>query len=374
MAKLSKEKVLADIGTLVQNGDVTFDELQKVYTYNVPESAKHATPEIVAPAASVTSNAASDHTSKSIGNVLYVVGTLIVCLGIYLLIAQNWSQLNTPVRVLVTFGLGLAVFLAAYYRARKQLQISKDLPNKDLLTASLFTIGSVALIIGAGVVVTEMGGSLTAPGTATAVAMAVSAAFLAFYLGVMRSVMVLACSISVALAAYFAAIEFLTADMTKPEPFYYFEIAFAGLLLIGTGVLARTRVIASQLAGTLYGVGIFVALGALFFLTLFSGFDFGSSDAGDHSYMPLLYDLLYPVVLAAGVALSVYVHSRDVLVISALFLTGYIFEVSNEYFSNFLGGSIALCLAGVLVMLMAYGATRFAKRYVVATKSPANNL
>lgn len=370
MAKLSKEKVLADIGTLVQRGDVSLAELQNIYNYNVPESAKKAVIDVpvamtAAPQAAVPSpNPAAEHTSKSIGNVLYVVGTLIVCLGIYLLIAQNWGQLNTPIRVLVTFGLGLMVFLAAYYRARKQHDA-----NKDLLTASLFTIGSVALTIGVGVIITELGGSLAAPGTAAAAAIAVSAAFLAFYLGVMRSVMVLACSIAVALVAYVAAIEFFTADMAKPEPFYYFETAFAGLLLIAGGVQARGRAVASQLAGTLYDTGTFITLGALFFLTLISGFNFSDSDAGN--YTSLLYDVLYPAVLAASVGLSVYIRSRDVLVISALFLTGYIFEISTEYFSNFLGGSVALCLAGILVMLMAYGATRFAKRYVVAAKTPA---
>ena len=52
------------------------------------------------------------------------------------------------------------------------------------------------------------------------------------------------------------------------------------------------------------------------------------------------------------------------------FLTGYIFEISFEYFSQFLGGSIALVLAGVLVMGMAYGATRFAKRFIVKPPKP----
>jgi hypothetical protein len=78
----------------------------------------------------------------------------------------------------------------------------------------------------------------------------------------------------------------------------------------------------------------------------------------------LLADVLYPLALAAGVWLSVFVRSRSVLVVTAFFLTCYIFKISATYFSQFLGGSLALLLAGVLVIGMAYGTTRFAKRYI----------
>jgi hypothetical protein len=354
MTKISKDQVLADVGTLVGRGKLTLDELQKVYDYNVPESAKRAVP--VKPAGAVQRYALNSqpHTGVTISNVLYVVGTLIVCLGIFLLISQNWSLLNTPIRIIVTSGLGLAVLVLAWYRARRQANM-----NHDLLTGSLFTIGSVATTIGVGVIITEAGANLSAPGTVLVAALALSAAFLAAYLFVLRTVVWLTFAVALSVLAYYAGFEWLTRDVEGPDAILYFETAFVGALLVTGGIMMRSRAIASQLSGLLYGVGALMTLSSLFFLTITSGYSSGDVGAGK-----LTYDILYPLILAGGVALSVYVRSRDILVLTAIFLTGYIFEISAEYFSGFLGGSVALCLAGVLVMGMAYGATRFAKRYI----------
>jgi hypothetical protein len=345
----SKQEVLADAGALVQSGDLTLKELEDVYKYNVPVGTQPEAPAVP------TTPQAPGKPSTTLATALYVVGTVIVCIGIYLLIAQNWDQMNTMVRIAVTMGLGLVLLGAATARAKQ----GRD-ANRDLLTACLFTIAATTLTIGVGVIATEAHADVSDPRTLTLLSVLVATAFTAVYFVLVRSLMFLLFAIGLAVIGYYAALEWASLHITHSELFYVTESMLAGVLLTAGGYVARTRVLASRLTQLLYELGTLFFIGSAMWLSLFSGFDSNTSDG-----LQLTYDLLFPLTLAAGVALSVYAKSRSVLVITVLFLTAYIFEISFEYFSNVLGGSIALCLAGVLVMGMAYAATRFAKRFVV---------
>ncbi len=350
-AQLSKDAVLADVGTLVQKGDITLNDLQRIYTLNAPADA----PQVSRPLA-------ASRPGLKIGNALYIVGTLIVCLGICLLIGGNWNQMNTGSRIISTMGLGLLVFAWALYRGRKQ---AVDV-NHDLLTASLFTIASVAMAVGVGVIVHELNGDLSDPDTLAGTAAATSGAFALLYLLVVRSAPLLTLAIAAAVAAYFGAVEWLipSDNYGHSELFYAVETFIAGAAVLTGGLLFRRRVVASLLCDVMYIAGTLMTLGAFFWLTLSSGF------SSDETVRAITYDMLYPVFLGFAVWLSVYAQSRSILILTALFLTGYIFEISFEYFSDYLGGALALCLAGVLVLVLAYVTTRFAKRYIPA---PARN-
>lgn len=353
---LSKQTVLADVGTLVQSGELTLKELEDVYRFNLPEGKKPETPSGDLGGAGITGqHQPPAKPGTTLATALYVVGTVIVCIGIYLLIGQNWELMNTFSRVGVTVGLGLLLFAAAVYRTRRGHDA-----NDDLLTACLFTIAATNITIGAGVVSHEAHANINAPGTVTLLALIVSALFTAFYFTVVRSLMVLLYAIGLAITAYYAGIQWAGQGADHSLLFYTAESMIAGTLIVAGGVVMRSRALVARLSNLHYEVGTLLFMGAAFWLTVFSGFDTGDSTSSAKG----IYDLLYPLALAAGVALSVYVKSRSVLVITALFLTCYIFEISFEYFSHVLGGSVALVLAGVLVMGMAYGATRFAKRYI----------
>lgn len=346
-----KAKVLTDVGSLVQAGDLSLKELEEVYRHNAPAGAS----------TEVAPEQASGKPGTTLAAALYIVGTVIVCMGIYLLIAQNWDQMNTPVRIAVTLGLGLVLFGVSINQVRR----GRD-ANKDLLTACLLTIAATATTIGVGVVATEAHLALEATGTVTLLALFVVALFTGMYFLLVRSLMVLLFAIGAAVVAYYAGVDWAT-RFAEPhaELFYTAETMLAGVLLVAGGFAARARVLASRLTHLLHEVGLLFFLAAPFWLTLFSGFNDSSSNTAG-----LAYDMLFPFLLAGGVAFSVYAASRSLLVITTLFLTGYIIEISFEYFYRLLGGSIALCLAGVLVMGMAYGATRFAKRYITKQQSP----
>jgi len=346
----SKEKVLADVGTLVQSGAVTLKDLERVYTYNLPEGAKPETPAV--PADTATAESAASRPT-GIATALYVVGTVIVCAGIYMVIAQNWNQLNTIFRIGFTLGLGLAVLAAAIWRARRAVDV-----NRDLFASSLFTIAAVALAIGVGVCAVEAGYDGNEPGVITGVAVLLFGVFTSLYLKVARSLALLYFAVIATVVTYFAAIEWITDDMIKSDQFYPVEIAIAGMLVIAGGIALHKRVIASRISDTLYYLGAIMTLGGAFALT------FTASNYGDNSASALAYHVLFPFILAGAVWLSVFVRSRSVLVVAAFFLTCYIFKLSATYFSDVLGGSVAICLAGVLVIAMAYATTKFAKRYI----------
>jgi hypothetical protein len=78
----------------------------------------------------------------------------------------------------------------------------------------------------------------------------------------------------------------------------------------------------------------------------------------------VFWELIFPLLVFGIIFLSIYVKSRAFLVFGSLFLIGYIFKLTGEYFSNTLGWPLALVLAGLLIMGVGYYAVRINRQYM----------
>ena len=334
-----KETVLAELGYLVKSGDISWTELQSVYRAYAPAAVQ-------VPLSSQEKAAKARH----VGGVLYFVGTLIVCLSIVVFVSSNWQQLPAAGRIGATLGLGIVLLLVALRQSRRVPDV-----NADFLANSLFTMSSVGIAVGAVVVVDELFSNWQNASVAVSLAAVLTMLFAVLYRQVCRSLVLAVASIISAVAVYISAVEWaLTGYQGRTNIIYPLVIALAGVLLGVGGRVLRRRALLSRLTDGLYEMGSLVALGALYWLTFVPAVN-GSS---------LLFDILYPAILVAAVGVSVRLNSRTILGVAAFFLTAYIFEITAEYFWHVLGGSVSLAISGVLVLAIAFGATRFAKRYL----------
>jgi hypothetical protein len=63
-----------------------------------------------------------------------------------------------------------------------------------------------------------------------------------------------------------------------------------------------------------------------------------------------LWEMLYFIIVIGGIALSVYMRSRSVLVMSTLFLIAHVSYITSEYFANSLGWPISLVVLGFVLL------------------------
>ncbi|HET7640639.1 MAG TPA: hypothetical protein VFK47_18155, partial [Ktedonobacteraceae bacterium] len=231
--------------------------------------------------------------------------------------------------------------------------------NADFLGGSLFAIASVGLGLGVGVIVAQTGIELDAPGSLALVAAGVALGFALLYRFLVRTLVLAVSAIISAIAAYYALVGMWMQHSQSNWDGVLFATAsmLLGLLVMGLAYVVKGRALLSRLSNGLYELGAFGVLASTFDLTF-----------NDMHGSTVWWDVLYPLVLAAGVWASVRLSSRAILTWTTIFLTLYMFKISFVYFKDVLGGSLALCLAGVLVIGMAYGATRFAKRYITSSK------
>jgi uncharacterized membrane protein len=119
--KISREDLL----TIAQSGGVG----------QVPMGAA-ATPEVI-----------QAQTSKNVINTFYVIGAIIVLVGVIILIAQNWDEIGFIGRIGVTLGLGLITYITGFSYSRTV---------HNVLSQVMFTISAVLMPMGIFILYSEM--------------------------------------------------------------------------------------------------------------------------------------------------------------------------------------------------------------------------
>jgi hypothetical protein len=76
------------------------------------------------------------------------------------------------------------------------------------------------------------------------------------------------------------------------------------------------------------------------------------------------WQLFYLVLIAGGFMYSIYSRSRSVLIVSTLFLLGYISYITSEYFADSIGWPMALVILGFLFIGLGYISININKKYI----------
>ena len=319
---MEKQEVLHAVAQLAESGLLTREEVMSVFTRGESVPAK----------------------THKLVEILYYIGGAIVCIGVAVLIGQNWDTLPTVTRIFATLGVGLAALTSAVlFSSQRQSQ---------KVARSFFMIAGVVLPIGLNVAWHEAGYLISQASVQSiifAILLVVFAALYALY----RQTVLLLFAILFGLALYYVVPSFLLKG--RPifdEPsFTEYRTLLAGLSL---GLLAyyfRGRH-GKSLTGVLYSVGSVAFLGAALAL------------GGYQPEANVAWELAFPLLAFGLIFGSVQLRSKPLLVFGTLFLIAYIFKLTAEYFSDSLGWPMALVVAGLGIIGCAWGSIHVGRRYL----------
>jgi len=291
----------------------------------------------------------SIHKKIGLTDIMYYIGGAIVVLGIGILIFQNWERLNTPVQILATLGTAIAAYVVGVLFNRY--------PNLSGPSVAFFLISALLLPLGLYITLDKAGVDVNTAGTAVFVSALMLAVFLASYFIFKKSLFTLF-AIVAGTSLFFALVGWIV----ESNHYLYdakiteYEFLVTGLVYMLLGY-SFSLAVQEKLSGLLYGFGSLAFLGAA--LTL-QGF---SPDQN------AFWELVFPLLVFGIIILSVWLKSKTFLVFGSLFLIGYIFKLTGEYFQENLGWPLALVLAGLIIIGISYYAVRISKKYL----SPINS-
>jgi len=331
---LTNDQLLDELNRRVQDGELDRNQVQLLLD-SIPGQDRES--------ASVAGSPDQDNGLRaafpefSLTRLLYVIGGLLVVLGIIYFMSQLWGDMSAALRILITLGAGL-VFAGA-----GSLFLIQE-PEKDL--GNVFhAIGGCLIPGGALVTLDEMVSNVNTTGP---VAITVGLVFL-FYLALViyhRRVVV-----NFFAFATGTAFVYLLSDSLMPSigPDYYSYLTMMiGISYVIYGV-AFTGGWNDRLIPLLYFFGPLGFYGAAY-----------SRIANTQ-----LMELLYPFLAFGGLALSVVVlKSRIALTISTLAVISYVVYLTREYFADSIGWPVALIILGFIVIGLGYLSVNLNRRYL----------
>lgn len=275
----------------------------------------------------------------SVTKMLYVLGAVIVIVGVIIFIAQIWDDIGSFGRISVTLGLGILI-------AALGSVLMKQKPG-DNIGAVFHCIGGVLIPGGAVVTLSELDVDFV---SLWPVAITFGAIF-AFYV-LLNAIQKHAMLTFFAIANGTAFIYLLVGAIVE-GPFYRHEDLYAYLtMVIGASYLLLAHAFRQgwnrELIGVLYFLGITGFLGAAFSRV------FNSEP----------WQLLYFLIVFGGLFLSVYMRSRSILMMSTLFLIAHVSYITSKYFADSLGWPISLVILGFLFIGLGYASITINKKYI----------
>ena len=278
-----------------------------------------------------------------ISHILYYVGGAVVFLGISVLIWQHWTALNSATKILSTLGAGIASYIAAVFLSREE--------RLEIASRAFYFISALVMPLGLHVTFHVAGLYTGSYGVQSVVSGILLVTFLLSYLANRKTVFALF-NIIFGTWLFFSFTSFIVGG----RPGFDWEFSAYRVLCVGLmyGLLgyhyARTPYRA--LTGALYGFGVFCFLGAALAL-------------GDwKSHQNLFWELIFPGLVFAVMFLSVYLKSKAFLTFGSLYLIGYIFKITGEYFADSLGWPLVLVLAGLGLIAIGYLHFNLKRKYL----------
>ncbi|HEU5114499.1 MAG TPA: DUF2157 domain-containing protein [Candidatus Paceibacterota bacterium] len=284
----------------------------------------------------------ADAPSRNVTRVLYGIGAVIAVIGVSILLAEHWDEIGFLGRVVPTLGIAVATFVAGI--------LFKNSQQKPLSEAML-GISAILAPLGSYVFLHEIGITLD-----WAVQLCLALVWAVLFAGATwltrRSAPVLA-TVGFATWAYYAFLLHIVDVAYGGDDFIkwativlgiaYILIAYGYASIAGDPEETREK---QSVRGILYDFGTLAILGA--------GIDLGG-----------VFDLFYVLPVFAGFYGSVYLKSRGMLILSALFLVAYIIKLTSKYFVDSVGWPVALIVIGFLVIAVGYLTFYLNRKYIV---------
>ena len=332
---LSNEQLLDEVNRRLQGGELERSELQALLD-SIAGGHDESESSLNDPSDRNTSLRAG-FPEFSLTRLLYVIGGLLVILGIIYFMSQLWVDMSSALRILITLGVGLV------FAGVGSLFLVQE-PEKDL--GNVFhVIGGCLIPGGALVTLDELVSNVSTTGP---VALTVGLVFL-FYLALViyhRRVLV-----NLFAFANGTAFIYLLSDSLLPSAgadYYAYLTMMIAVSYVLYG-LAFSGGWNERLIPLLYFFGPLGFYGAAY-----------SRIANTQ-----LMELLYPFLAFGGLALSVVtLKSRIALTISTIAVISYVVYLTREYFADSIGWPVALIILGFIVIGLGYVSVNLNRRYL----------
>ncbi|MCL5774811.1 MAG: DUF2157 domain-containing protein [Patescibacteria group bacterium] len=323
---MEKQQLLAELRNSISAGEISQAEISGLFAGEVSAGAVPET--------------GSRHASLS--QIMYYLGGAIVFLGITILLGQNWQYFGPGVKIFVTLGSAIAAFVVAV--------LLLGYPSLKGVAQAFFLISGLVLPLGMYITVDKMGFDIQSNTVQPRIWLIVFGAFLAAFLKYKSPVLALFAILYATGAYSFAVDSVVSQNLSYDSKIVEYKILVASVAYMCLGYyLSETA--QKALTGFLYGFGVLAFLG--------SSMALGGWNPNQNAF----WELVFPLLVFVVIFLSVYLKSKSFLVFGSLFLVGYIFKLTGEYFQESLGWPLALVIAGFLVMLVGFYAVRLGKRY-----------
>ncbi|MGH9409168.1 MAG: hypothetical protein ACRD1V_06915 [Vicinamibacterales bacterium] len=336
-----RDEALNYIRSIGKEHSLTRDEVLAAFDggeAGPPEGAPVALP-------AVSAGAISPHRLNT-AEILAYIGGAVVSLGVAILIEQHWSVLSFETKLLVTLGLGIAMFVAGVL-----LQSREPLGG---IGAAFHLAGALVMPIGLYVVFDHAGWSLDSPRLPTLISFILLVTYAASALIFRKTVLdlftILFGTALALIAAGWLIDEHPLLSAWNFGEYCYLAVGAAYLFLGHYNSSGRSR----SLAGFLYGFGAICSLGAALSL------------GGWKPTQNVAFELIGPLLAFGVLYLGVCVRRTSLLTFGTLFLMAYILKITAEYFSDSFGWPIALMIAGLAMVGVGYLWLSVKRRYLTA--------
>lgn len=270
--------------------------------------------------------------TRNVSNIFYFIGAVIVIIGVLILTVQNWNDIGSFGRILVTIGVALVAYVSAYMTRAK-----------NALSQIMFAVSAVLAPIGAFVLANEMDIKINLE-TNLVISAILFVIFFASKLIVKKEILTVA-SVVFGTWAYYSAILKLFGGGVVDAEIMKWATVFLGISYLSLGInkmktLGRKNIISSLL----YGFGTFAIM------------------------MPVItmdgaFNLIFFAVVFAGFYGSIFLKSRTMLALSALFLMAHLVKLTGEYFADSIGWPVALIFLGFVVIGVGYFTLELNRKY-----------
>ena len=288
-----------------------------------------------------------------IAKILYYLGGGVVVIGVAIFITQQWHLFNDFMRIFVTLGIGIAVYVMGVLFSRYERL-------KGAANAFYFIAGAL-LPTGLMVAFNIGGWDVARAGTQSIISGALLMMFVASWFLFRQRIFTL---FTVIFGTWFffsfTNVLFIGPSTYGMETrrFYEYRVLFAGIAYLFLGYAAAMR--RNPLSSFLYTMGTLGVLGAAY--EMMGTFFFSGGGAGDlHAR---LWEILFPGLVIGLIFLSTFLKSRSMLFLSSIGLVAYLFHITARYFAQSLGWPFSLVLAGFALIGIGYLAVYLNRKYL----------
>jgi len=329
---MNKEQVLHGIRKLAAERVISHDEVNQAFYGGLTSTFSSST------TTQAKKNVVESFFSHlSISRVLYMLGSLVVVVGVLVLIGQNWSSFSPVVRVLVTLGTGVAFYISAVALSREE--------KFSGASTAFFIISMILIPLGIFITLYEAGYQIFSESThmlwSAIITCICAASFVAF-----KRTFFLFFSFLWGTWLLYSTIFFFLGDIVRADEIVAYIVMLVGVIHLSLGFFLE-RSSRQSLTSLLYTVA---ALQILVSGITLSG----------------LWDALYPFVVLILLGLGVYIRTRILLMLSSLFLAFYIFKITAKYFSSSIGWPLSLIIIGFVLVGVGYVTVYLNKKYMGA--------